>query len=122
MPLNYLDFDYSEDADGTGTFDAMASVAPAQWQALQTEVAQVLAWAHGQFPEACGPLDEGALWHYDLQGTQEVATPLAIEFDPLTGALRSSLGVAAPPRTSLSLSITGSAAFCSALRERFGID
>lgn len=122
MPLNYLDFDYSEDADGTGTFDAMASVEPAQWDALQAEVAQVLGWAHAQFPEACGPLDEGGLWQYDLQGAQEVATPLALEFDPLTGALRSNPGTAAPPRTTVSLSLTGSAAFCGALREHFGID
>ena len=35
MDLNYLDFDYSEDADGVGTFDAMASVAPAQIAALR---------------------------------------------------------------------------------------
>ena len=46
MTLNYLDFDYSEDADGTGTFDAMASVLPAQLPALHAEITQVLAWAH----------------------------------------------------------------------------
>ena len=43
MPLNYLDFDYSEDADGNGTLDAMASVLPAQLPALQSEIAAVLA-------------------------------------------------------------------------------
>ena len=43
MPLNYLDFDYSEDADGNGTLDAMASVLPAQLPALQNEIAAVLA-------------------------------------------------------------------------------
>jgi hypothetical protein len=28
MALHYLDFDYSEDDDGNGTWDAMASVTP----------------------------------------------------------------------------------------------
>ena len=43
MNLNYLDFDYSEDADGTGTFDAMASVSPAQVPALHAEISAMLA-------------------------------------------------------------------------------
>ena len=35
MTLDYLDFDYSEDDEGTGTFDAMACVTEAQWARLQ---------------------------------------------------------------------------------------
>jgi hypothetical protein len=46
MPLSYLDFDYSEDEQGWGNFDAMASVLPPQRPALQAELAQVLNWAH----------------------------------------------------------------------------
>ena len=30
MTLDYLDFDYSEEPDGNGSFDAMASVGPQQ--------------------------------------------------------------------------------------------
>ena len=40
--LQYLDFDFSEDEHGLGSFDAMASVLPAQLPALQAEIARVL--------------------------------------------------------------------------------
>lgn len=121
MNLNYLDFDYSEDADGIGTLDAMASALPAQLPALQAEVVQVLAWAHQHWPEACAPLEEGGEWQYDLQGVQEVSTPLVLELNPVDARLRTVLGSAAPPRTTFTLTISGSAAFCTALREAFGI-
>ena len=119
MTLNYLDFDYSEDADGTGTFDAMASVLPAQLPALHAEITQVLAWAHQHWPDACGPLEDGGLWQYDLHGVQEVSTPLSLDFDPAVGALRSTAGPAAVLRTTLTLSISGGEDFCAALRELF---
>jgi len=121
MDLHYLDFDYSEDADGTGTFDAMASVSPAQIPALHAEIARVLAWAHQQFPDTCGPSEEGGEWQYDLQGVQEVSTPLELRFDPLSERIAAVPGTPAPPRTTLSLSISGNAGFCAALREAFGI-
>lgn len=121
MTLNYLDFDYSEDADGNGTFDAMASVAPAQLAALQAEVVEVLQWAQAQFPHACGPLEEGGQWQYDLQGVQEVSTPLHLEVDLLAGRIDSRPAAAAPPRTTLTLSVSGTAAFCAALQGAFGI-
>ena len=66
MTLHYLEFDYSEDADGHGSFDAMASVMPAQLAALQAEVISVLAWAHREFEGRRGPLDEGAEWDLSL--------------------------------------------------------
>ena len=122
MNLQYLDFDYSEDAEGSGTFDAMASVSPAQLPALHAEISQVLAWAHRRFPDACGPSEEGGEWQYDLQGVQEVSTPLAIGFDAPAGSLATVPGTPAPPRTTLTLSISGHAGFCAALREAFGID
>nr|WP_246254502.1 hypothetical protein [Comamonas jiangduensis] len=40
MGLDYLDFEYSEDEDGNGTWDAMASVADKRWHALLAEVHQ----------------------------------------------------------------------------------
>ncbi|CAN7576759.1 MULTISPECIES: hypothetical protein [unclassified Acidovorax] len=121
MTLNYLDFDYSEDDEGTGTFDAMASVSPAQLPPLQAEVAQVLQWAHAEFPDACGPAEDGGQWQYDLQGVQEVSTPLQLAFEPLSGSIHSVPGSPAPARTTLTLSISGNAAFCAALRSAFDI-
>ena len=122
MNLNYLDFDYSEDADGVGTFDAMASVQPAQIPALHAEIASVLAWAHQHWPDACGPSEDGGEWHYDLHGTQEVSTPLVLRFDDTAGQLHATAGSPAPPRTTITLTVSGSAAFCDALREAFAID
>jgi hypothetical protein len=122
MPLRYLDFDFSEDAEGTGTFDAMASVAPAQVPALQAEISGVLAWAHQHWPDACGPTEDGGAWQYDLRGVQEVSTPLALEFDETAGQLRTLAGSPTPPRTTMTLTISGSADFCAALREAFGIE
>ena len=56
MTLDYLDFDYSDDGDGQGSFDALASVAPAQVAAVHAEIETVLAWAHAQFPGGPGAL------------------------------------------------------------------
>lgn len=122
MPLRYLDFDFSEDAEGTGSFDAMASVVPAQVPALEAEISAVLAWAHRHWPDACGPAEDGGAWQYDLQGAQEVRTPLVLEFDAASSQLRTVVGNPAPPRTAITLTISGRADFCSALREAFEID
>lgn len=122
MNLLYLDFDYSEDTDGNGTFDAMASAAPLQWSALQAEVHAVLAWAHAHFPGACGAAEDGGEWQYDLQGLQEVSTPMNLVFDTESGRLHVAPGVSAPPRTTVSVSVSGSAHFCGALREAFKLD
>jgi hypothetical protein len=122
MRLNYLDFDYSEDADGTGTFDAMASVSPAQIPALHAEVAQLLAWAYAQFPEACGPQEDGGQWQYDLQGVQEVSTPLALDFDADRACITCVAGSTLAPRTTITLSISGGPDFCAALRDAFGVE
>lgn len=122
MPLRYLDFDFSEDAEGTGTFDAMASVAPAQVPTLQAEISAVLAWAHQHWPDACGPAEDGGAWQYDLRGVQEVSTPLVLEFDEASGQLRTVADSPAPPRTTITLTISGSAEFCATLREAFEIE
>ena len=122
MNLNYLDFDYSEDADGVGPLDAMASVQPAQIPALHAEIVAVLAWAHRHWPGACAPLEDGGEWHYDLHGTQEVSTPLVLRFDETAGQLHAAAGSPALPRTTITLTVSGSAAFCDALREAFAID
>ena len=122
MKLNYLDFDYSEDADGVGTVDAMAGVSPAQMPALHAEITAVLAWAHQHRPDACGAPEDGGEWQYDLQGVQEVSTPLVVAFDSADGQLHMAAGNPAPPRTTITLTVSGTAAFCDALRDAFGIE
>ncbi len=122
MTLDYLDFDYTEDEDGHGSFDAMAGVAPAQWPALLAEVQQVLAWAHCEFPGARGALEEGGQWDFELQGVREVPTPLDLRFDEGTGQVKASQGTPGQPRLTLSLTLSGTPAFCAALREAFAID
>lgn len=122
MTLNYLDFDYAEGDDGHGSFDAMAAVTPAQWPALQAEVQQVLAWAHREFPDARGALEDGGQWDFELQGVRETPTPLDLRYDEGTGTLQVADGKPGPPRITLSLTLSGTPAFCAALREAFTID
>jgi hypothetical protein len=93
--LYFLGFEYSEDPQGGGCFDALASVQPAQLAAVRAEIAEVLDWAEQNFPGQGAPLDEGGEWDVDLQETTE------------------------PPWQVLSLSISGSAQFCAAFRQRF---
>ena len=97
--LRYLDFDYSEDTEGHGTFDAMATTVPANTREVLAEVAQVLAWANATFPDAQGALEDGAAWDFDLQQTSE-----------------------APELDTVTFSISGTAEFCAALREQFKLD
>ncbi len=99
MTLHYLVFDFSEDTEGIGTFEAMASTAPADAAQVETEIAQLLGWAEAAFPDGHGALSDGAEWDFDLQ-------------EPDEGAARRTFVV----------SISGTPGFCDALRERFGLD
>ena len=65
VPLHYLIFDASDDGEGTGTWDAMASVRAAQLPGVMKEVQAVLAWADAHSPGPRGPLDEGGAWDAD---------------------------------------------------------
>ncbi len=122
MTLDYLDFDISEDAQGHGSFDAMASATPAQLPALRAEVVQVLDWAEREFAGRRGPLDEGGDWDYELQGVQEVATPLDVAWEPAAARLLLAPGAAGAPRVTLSLTLGGTPQFCAAFRDAFDID
>lgn len=122
MHLQYLDFDFSEDSEGTGTWDAMASVTPLQWPALLDEVAQVLRWAHDRFAGQRGPVEDGGDWDFDLQCVQEVVTPQHLHYDEDAQALRVQTDTASSQRHTLSLSLSGSAHFSAALQEHFGLD
>lgn len=120
MALAFLDFDASEGGDGSGTFDAMATVAAAHWPALQAELAQVLAWCQRQFPGGRGPLDEGGTWDLDLQAREERSRALPLDWDGAGGRLAPA--PATGPETlryTVSLSIVGTPAFSEAFRARF---
>ena len=67
MTLNYLIFDASDDGEGTGTWEAMASVRGADLPAVLAEVDGVLAVAARQSPGPRGPLDEGGTWDAEQQ-------------------------------------------------------
>lgn len=125
MALRFLDFDYSEDDAGNGVFDAMAAVWPDQLSALQAEITHVLAWAHQQFADGHGPLDEGGEWDYDLTGSDENSPPQTLVFDVETQALSKTPVASANTQRSrytLSLSLSGTPAFCAAFREAFALD
>lgn len=114
MTLRLLDFDPSEDTDGHGTFDAMATVGAALWPALQAEVARVLGWAQAHFPDGPAPLDEGGDWDCLLQGVEAREQPLAVVFDPARAALQITPEGPAQLRHTLTLTLTGTPAFCAA--------
>jgi hypothetical protein len=119
MPLNYLEFDFSEDADGVGTFDALAATAPAHNSAVLAEVASVLGWAHQAFEAQRAPLDEGGEWDYDLQGWREFSAVDVLDFDDHSGKLSVQAQAAGAARHNVSLSVTGTPGFCAAFRARF---
>ena len=122
MSLQYLSFDFSEDTEGTGTFEAMASTWPEQVAAVQAEVVRVLRWAHQAFPGTRGPVAEGGDWDYDLHGVRELTAPERITFNPATGSLDALAGAPGKPRHTLTLLLSGTDAFCDAFRQRFGQD
>lgn len=119
MRLNYLDFDYSEDADGVGSFDALAATMSAQHATVLSEVAAVLKWAQHTFEGQRAPLDEGGEWDYDLQSWREFSAVDSLYFDDKSGELSVQPQPAGAARHTVSLSITGTPIFCAAFRERF---
>lgn len=122
MPLDYLDFEYSEDEDGNGTWDAMASVADNRWQALLGEVHAVLQWASQEFRGQRAPLDEGGDWDYDLSAqNDDNGSALRIRW----AGSSTGLDAATPPSgsyTTLTLTLTGNTAFGDALRHKFELE
>ena len=119
MTLDYLDFDYSEDAHGHGSFEAMASVPATRLPALQAEITLVLDWAYATFPDQRGPLEEGGEWDYLLEGQQEWSAPEQLTYDETRRGFSSRLGPPGPPRHVLTLVLSGSAQFCAAFRQKF---
>ena len=121
MTLHYLDFDDSEDTDGIGTFEAMASTWPEQVPEVHAEIVSVLDWAHAEFPDTRGPIGEGGEWDYDLHGMQEFPAPQQIEYDATTRRLSVRNSPPGKPRHTVTLSISGTSQFCMAFRQQFGL-
>lgn len=67
MTLHYLIFDASDDGEGTGSWEAMASVRSPELDAVLAEVQAVLTAAERRAPGPRGSLDEGGTWDADLQ-------------------------------------------------------
>jgi hypothetical protein len=67
------------------------------------------------------PLDEGGAWDFELQAVQEVATALDVGFDAQAGRLQLQPLESAQPRTTFTLTLTGTAPFCEAFRAAFDI-
>ena len=75
MTLAYLDFDYNEDAQGHGCWDAMACVATQRLPAVLQEVTTVLSWAQAQAGLVRGAWEEGGDWDAVLQVQTEDGQP-----------------------------------------------
>jgi hypothetical protein len=121
VPLQYLDFDFSDEESGHGTFDAMASVLEDRLPALLAEMARVLRWAFDTFGRP-GALDEGSEWDCELQGLIEPGTPLAVSYDQGRGEVELAPSPGRAARTTLTLTLSGSPAFCGAFRTEFELD
>ena len=122
MQLDYLSFDYSEDTDGTGTFEAMASTWPEQVPAVHAEIVRVLGWAHQAFPGTRGPVAEGGDWDYDLHGVREFTVPEQIGYDAAARRLAVQAGSPAKPRHTVTLLISARDEFCAAFRQALGLE
>lgn len=121
MPLQYLDFDYSEDTEGVCTFDAMASTSAQHVAAVHAEIAEVLAWAFDAFAHQRGPLEDGYEWDYDLQSQQEFTVSESLEFNAETRQISVHAQAPGSPRHTVTLSVSGSQAFGAAFRDRFDL-
>lgn len=120
--LHYLDFDFSEDTDGHGVFDAMASVGPPLWTKLQDETAQVLDWALDRFPNGPGPLEDGNDWQFELAASREWSADEGLSYNTTSRRFASQPSEARAVRHTLALTLSGSVAFCEALRAAFPAD
>ena len=121
IALDYLVFDYSEDDEGTATWDAMATVRGDRLPALQSEVLQVLSWAEKQFPHQRGAIDEGAAWDYDLTARTEAQGDISIAADLKEPALRCA-PVGSDQLLTLTLTLTGRSAFADAFVRAFEVE
>lgn len=118
MQLHYLLFDLADDQTGTGSFDAMASVLPDRLPALAHEIEAVLQWACEEFGAPLPP-EDGGQWDFELQGTGEQDTRVPVAYDVEHRHLK--LPQATSGRVTLSLTLSGSHAFCEAFSHAFPV-
>lgn len=121
MTLRFLEFDYSEDGEGTCTWDVIASVPAERLVELCGEIAGVLAWADAECSALRGPVESGGLWDYDLQCEREGAPLLAMHYDAQAHALLPMPDARPGEQVTLSLCLSCSALFSEALAARFGL-
>ena len=122
MQLHYLNFDYSEDTEGTGVFEAMASVWPEQVAAVHAEIVAVLDWANQAFPGLRGAPADGGQWDYDLHGVCEFTAPQQLRYDASTRQLSAQLEASGPPRHTITLLLSTSAEFGAAFSQAFELE
>lgn len=121
MELHYLDFDFSDEESGRGSFDAMASVLPPRVPALLDEVSAVLRWASQAFGPA-EALQGDAEWDFDLSGIAEPDASLEVTCHEDTGEVVLSPAPSGQVLTTLTFTLSGSPAFCEAFRAEFGVN
>lgn len=119
MTLHFLEFDVSDDAQGTHGWEALASVTPERLPELLAEIAAVLTWAHQHFGHERGPIEAGGSWDYDLQCERAQAPPQTLRFDHASGTLAPPPDLRPDERVTLALALCGSSAFAHAFFERF---
>ena len=84
MQLQYLIFDASDDGEGTGSWEAMASVRADDVPVVMVEVHSVEAAALADAPGPRGALDDGGVWDLDIQTRPDGAGRVSVTMT-LTG-------------------------------------
>lgn len=120
MTLHFLDFDYSEDEEGTATWDAVASVPTDRLPELLEEITALLDWAHTEFGALRGPVETGGLWDYDLQCERDGLPLLALGFDIHERQIHPRPQSQPQAWVTLTLTLSGGPAFAAAFVDRFG--
>ena len=120
MTLHFLDFDYSEDEEGTATWDAVASVPTARLPELLAEITALLHWAHTEFGALRGPVETGGLWDYDLQCERDGLPLLALGFDIHERQIHPRPQSQPQAWVTLTLTLSGGPAFAAAFMDRCG--
>lgn len=71
MPLEFLIFDASDDGQGHGSWEAMASVRTDRLPPLMAEVEHALHEARCSAPGPRGPQEDGGAWDAEVQVQEE---------------------------------------------------
>ena len=121
MTLRFLEFDYSEDSEGTCTWDAVASVSADRLAKLCAEITNLLAWASAEGGALRGPVESGGVWDYDLQCERDGQPLQALHYDAQAQLLEPVPQALPGERVTLSLSLSCTADFSEALASRFGL-